>query len=100
MGEVLRMWDSFLGDLANPLPLLQYTCVAMVILIREALLAGDFTDCMRMLQHYPPIPVDHLLESAARLRAADLVPSGFSNEQVEVLGTLGQHRSRTDDGDG
>ncbi|CAK9099547.1 unnamed protein product [Durusdinium trenchii] len=53
MADVLRLWDSLLSDLARPHPLLCYLCVAMVIGIREVLLAGDFTDCMRMLQSTP-----------------------------------------------
>jgi len=84
MADVLRLWDSLLSDLARPHPLLCYLCVAMVIGIREVLLAGDFTDCMRMLQHYPPVPVDDLLQSALRLRAADLTGIGFSSNDLEA----------------
>eukprot|EP00435_Cladocopium_sp_Y103_P034572 s1053_g8.t4 len=78
MADVLRLWDSLLSDLARPHPLLCYLCVAMV------LLAGDFTDCMRMLQHYPPVPVDDLLQSALRLRAADLTGVGFSSNDLKA----------------
>lgn len=86
MADVLRLWDSLLSDLARPHPLLCYLCVAMVMGIREVLLAGDFTDCMRMLQHYPPVPVDDLLQSALRLRAADLTGVGFSSNDLKAAG--------------
>merc|ERR1712066_590175 len=62
MPDTLRLWDSLLSDFARPHPLLLYTCVAMVIHVREVLLAGDFTDCMRTLQHYPPVPIEELLQ--------------------------------------
>lgn len=84
MADVLRLWDSLLSDLARPHPLLCYLCVAMVMGIREVLLAGDFTDCMRILQHYPPVPVDDLLQSALRLRAADLTGVGFSSNDLKA----------------
>lgn len=84
MPDVLRLWDSLLADMAATprRPLLHYVCVAMVISIRDALLAGDFTDCMRLLQHLPPLLVDDLLCSAARLRSADVAQGGFSNSEL------------------
>mmetsp|Transcript_13425 Transcript_13425/g.38156 ORF Transcript_13425/g.38156 Transcript_13425/m.38156 type:complete len:210 (+) Transcript_13425:1297-1926(+) len=82
MPDVLRLWDALVCDLARPHSLLSYICVAMVILVRVALLAGDFTQCLRLLQHYPPTPVDELLRAAGRLRASDLVPGGFSSREL------------------
>jgi len=90
MADVLRLWDSLLSDLARPHPLLCYLCVAMVIGIREVLLAGDFTDCMRMLQHYPPVPVDELLQGALRLRAVDRTGIGFSSSDCEASADSGK----------
>lgn len=78
MPDTLRVWDSLLSDLARPHPLLFYVCVAMVMLVREALLAGDFTECLRLLQRYPPMPVDDTLQFASQLRAADLKSGGQS----------------------
>ncbi|CAE7556870.1 Tbc1d13 [Symbiodinium pilosum] len=97
MADVLRLWDSLLSDLARPHPLLCYLCVAMVIGIREVLLAGDFTDCMRMLQHYPPVPVDELLQGALRLRAADRTGVGFSSSDWEAAVAESGKRSYLDD---
>ncbi|CAE8581026.1 unnamed protein product [Polarella glacialis] len=84
MPDVLRLWDALLSDRARPHPLLRYMCVAMVICVREVLLAGDFTDCMRLLQHYPPVPVDDILQVAFRLRALDLTQVGFSSSDLEA----------------
>eukprot|EP00927_Polykrikos_kofoidii_P060567 TRINITY_DN5550_c0_g1_i2.p1 TRINITY_DN5550_c0_g1~~TRINITY_DN5550_c0_g1_i2.p1 ORF type:complete len:508 (-),score=84.10 TRINITY_DN5550_c0_g1_i2:178-1701(-) len=78
MPDVLRMWDSLLSDDKRPLPLLLYVCVAKVCRIREAILAGDFTDCMRLLQHYPPFSVDDILHDANRMKAEDLLSEGYS----------------------
>jgi len=91
MPDVLRLWDSLLADMgaAPRRPLLHYVCVAMVISIRDALLAGDFTDCMRLLQHLPPLLVDDLLCSAARLRSAELAQGGFSNSALLAQGLRG-----------
>jgi len=86
MPDVLRLWDSLLSDFARPHPFLHYICVAMIIRIREVLLAGDFTDCLKILQRYPPLPLDETLQLALRLRAADLVPAGFSGNDLPVVG--------------
>jgi len=82
MPDVLRVWDALLADLAHPHRFIYYLCVAMVVEIREALLAGDFSDCLRLLQNYPPIQVDTLMEKATQMRAADLIPHGLSNKDM------------------
>jgi len=79
MPDVLRVWDALLCERARPHPFLHYVCVGMVIRIREELLAGDFTDCLGLLQRYPSMQVDELLRLAARLRAADRFPGGLSS---------------------
>lgn len=90
MPDLLRVWDSFLSDFAQPHPFLHYFCVAMIIQIREALLAGDFQDNMRLLQRYPPIPVDGTLKLASQLRSLDLAEPGVSNEDVANANAGGQ----------
>mmetsp|Transcript_2521 Transcript_2521/g.5062 ORF Transcript_2521/g.5062 Transcript_2521/m.5062 type:complete len:456 (+) Transcript_2521:66-1433(+) len=84
MPDVLRLWDALLSDMARPHSLLLYICVAMVQEVRVGLLEGDFTACLGLLQRYPPISVDVLLQAARELRAADLVPEGFSNRDSAV----------------
>ncbi|THF95453.1 hypothetical protein TEA_007776 [Camellia sinensis var. sinensis] len=44
-------------------------CCAMLILIRRRLLAGDFTSNLKLLQHYPPTNISHLLYVANKLRS-------------------------------
>lgn len=69
--DVLRFWDSFLAAEVR-LPWIRYVCVAMLIRIREDLLACDFTGCMKLLLHYPAIDVPELLSIADRLRTANV----------------------------
>ncbi|XP_042193728.1 TBC1 domain family member 13 isoform X2 [Callorhinchus milii] len=47
--DVLRIWDSLFSDV-NRFDFLILVCCAMLILIRDQLLAGDFTINMRLLQ--------------------------------------------------
>ncbi|XP_039717645.1 TBC1 domain family member 13 isoform X2 [Pteropus medius] len=47
--DVIRIWDSLFAD-DNRFDFLLLVCCAMLILIREQLLEGDFTTNMRLLQ--------------------------------------------------
>ncbi|XP_076784532.1 TBC1 domain family member 13 isoform X4 [Arvicanthis niloticus] len=47
--DVIRIWDSLFAD-GNRFDFLLLVCCAMLILIREQLLKGDFTVNMRLLQ--------------------------------------------------
>jgi hypothetical protein len=69
--DVLRVWDSFLAAEVR-LPWLRYVCVAMLIRVRERLLAADFAGCMKLLLHYPAVDVAELLAVADRLRTANV----------------------------
>ncbi|KAM8934445.1 TBC1 domain family member 13 isoform 1-T1 [Pelodytes ibericus] len=50
--DVIRIWDSLFADEKRFDFLMKVSC-AMLILIRDQLLAGDFTINMRLLQDYP-----------------------------------------------
>ena len=39
----------------------------MIILIRDILLPGDFSDCIKALQRYPNIDVENILRIASDL---------------------------------
>jgi len=69
MPEVLRVWDTLLGSLGGPRPLLHDLCVARVIMIRDALLASDDVECVRLLQRggYPSTSVEDALRLAVHL---------------------------------
>ncbi|XP_065851396.1 TBC domain-containing protein C1952.17c-like isoform X2 [Euphorbia lathyris] len=42
-------------------------CCAMLLCMRSRLLSGDFADNLRLLQHYPEIDIDHLIQVARDL---------------------------------
>ncbi|GMI78697.1 hypothetical protein like AT4G13730 [Hibiscus trionum] len=66
--DSLRIWDTLLSDLEGPLETLLRVCCAMLILVRQRLLAGDFTSNLKLLQNYPPSNISHLLYVANKLR--------------------------------
>ena len=43
-------------------------CCAMIMTVRDRLLAGDFTQNLKLLQNYPPIDVNFILRTAHRLK--------------------------------
>lgn len=58
--------DDFLPKVQQQ-PFLHYVCVAMIMRIREVLLAGDFIENMKILQNYPPFYVADTLDIAVNL---------------------------------
>ena len=40
----------------------------MIMTVRDRLLAGDFTQNLKLLQNYPPIDVNFILRTAHRLK--------------------------------
>ncbi|KAL8452296.1 hypothetical protein Emag_002415 [Eimeria magna] len=94
MPDVLALWDGFIADSGRPLPLLYYVCVSMVIWLKPALLAGDFTACMKMLQHLPSFDPKALISSAVRLRADDLLGTRSLPWRAPLPMTAGQARPR------
>ncbi|GCC34537.1 hypothetical protein chiPu_0013012 [Chiloscyllium punctatum] len=65
--DVIRIWDSLFSDI-HRFDFLILVCCAMLILIRDQLLAGDFTTNMRLLQDYPISDVDLILKKAKELQ--------------------------------
>ncbi|XP_074067097.1 TBC1 domain family member 13 isoform X1 [Macrotis lagotis] len=65
--DVIRIWDTLFAD-DNRFDFLLLVCCAMLVLIREQLLAGDFTLNMRLLQDYPITDVHHILQKAKELQ--------------------------------
>ncbi|KAI4369762.1 hypothetical protein MLD38_018171 [Melastoma candidum] len=66
--DILRIWDFLLSDPEGPQETLLRVCCAMLILVRRHLIAGDFTSNLKLLQHYPPTNINHLLYVASKLR--------------------------------
>ncbi|KAL3507315.1 hypothetical protein ACH5RR_032697 [Cinchona calisaya] len=66
--DSLLIWDTLLSDPEGPQETLLRICCAMLMIIRRRLLAGDFTSNLKLLQHYPPTNIRHLLYVANKLR--------------------------------
>ncbi|KAL7487750.1 hypothetical protein ACHAW6_013326, partial [Cyclotella cf. meneghiniana] len=64
--DTIRLWDSMFASTHKD-NFLRYVSVTMVMVIRNQLLQGDFSTCLRLLQAYPPTNLDRLLESSRAL---------------------------------
>ena len=64
--DTIRLWDSMFAS-THKENFLRYVCGTMVLMIREELLKGDFSSCLRLLQRYPPANIDNILESSRAL---------------------------------
>jgi len=64
--DTIRLWDSMFASTHKD-NFLRYVSVTMVMVIRDVLLSGDFSACLRLLQAYPPTNLDRLLESSRAL---------------------------------
>ncbi|XP_025025726.1 TBC1 domain family member 13 isoform X3 [Python bivittatus] len=65
--DVIRIWDSLFADNSR-FDFLLLVCCAMLTLIRDQLLEGDFTLNMRLLQDYPISDVHLILKTAKDLQ--------------------------------
>uniref|UniRef100_A0A3Q3JY39 Rab-GAP TBC domain-containing protein n=1 Tax=Monopterus albus TaxID=43700 RepID=A0A3Q3JY39_MONAL len=65
--DVIRIWDTLFSD-EDRFHFLILVCCAMLILIRDNLLVGDFTVNMRLLQDYPISDVHTILTKAKELQ--------------------------------
>lgn len=66
--EILRLWDSLLSSPDGPMEILLRVCCAMLVCVRERLLAGDFTTNLKLLQSYPSTDLSLLLRTAERFQ--------------------------------
>lgn len=90
MPDVLRVWDTLLGNLGGPKPLLHDLCVARVILIRDHILASDDGECVRLLQRggYPAVSIEDFL-----LLGAHLHRNSTDNKRRRPSDPCGKHAS-------
>uniref|UniRef100_A0A7N8YCQ6 TBC1 domain family member 5 n=1 Tax=Mastacembelus armatus TaxID=205130 RepID=A0A7N8YCQ6_9TELE len=66
--DLLVVWDALFADSVT-LDLVDYIFVAMLLYIRDALIASNFQTCLGLLMHYPPIgDINSLLQKALFLR--------------------------------
>ncbi|XP_008294965.1 TBC1 domain family member 5 isoform X1 [Stegastes partitus] len=66
--DLLVVWDALFAD-SITLDLVDYIFVAMLLYIRDALIASNFQTCLGLLMHYPPLgDINALLQKALFLR--------------------------------
>uniref|UniRef100_H3DK54 TBC1 domain family member 5 n=1 Tax=Tetraodon nigroviridis TaxID=99883 RepID=H3DK54_TETNG len=66
--DLLVVWDALFAD-SITLDLVDYVFVAMLLYIRDALIASNFQTCLGLLMHYPPLAdINSLLQKALFLR--------------------------------
>lgn len=68
--DTIRLWDSMFASTHKD-NFIRYVCVTMVLLVRDDLLKGDFSACLRLLQKLPPTNMEQLLQSSRALYVYD-----------------------------
>ncbi|OIT20461.1 PREDICTED: TBC domain-containing protein C1952.17c-like [Nicotiana attenuata] len=62
--HILRIWDTLLSNPFGLQDMLLRICCAMLMCVKSKLLSGDFVDNLKLLQHFPELDVEHLLQIA------------------------------------
>lgn len=65
--DVLRLWDSILAD-ENRFDYLIYVCCAMIVLCRDQILDNDFEHNVKLLQSFPSMDINFVLNRADQLK--------------------------------
>lgn len=65
--SILRIWDTLLSNPFGIQDMLLRVCCAMLLCMKSRLLSGDFVANLQLLQHYPDINIEHLLQVARDL---------------------------------
>ncbi|XP_043701424.1 TBC1 domain family member 13-like isoform X2 [Telopea speciosissima] len=65
--SILRIWDSLLSNPFGIQDMLLRVCCAMLLCVKSRLLSGDFMANLKLLQHYPEINIEYLLQVAQEL---------------------------------
>lgn len=66
--DILRLWDALLSSPDGPMEILLRFCCAMLVCVRDRLLAGDFTTNLKLLQSYPRMDLTVLLRTAEHFK--------------------------------
>lgn len=64
---IMRIWDSLISNPFGVQDMLLRVCCAMLLCVKSRLLSGDFVANLKLLQHYPEINIEHLLQVARNL---------------------------------
>ncbi|CAH4038833.1 TBC1 domain family member 13 isoform X1 [Pieris brassicae] len=65
--DVERIWDSLFAD-STRFDFLISVCCAMILLVRDDLMTGDFASNVKLLQHFPPMDVSLIVTKARTIR--------------------------------
>lgn len=68
--DVLRLWDSMLAD-EKRFEYLIYVCCAMIVLVRDQILENDFELNVKLLQKFPSMDINFVLNRANLLMESD-----------------------------
>ncbi|CAG8444602.1 4847_t:CDS:10 [Funneliformis mosseae] len=75
LNQVLILWDGMFAE--DPtLRIVDFVCVAMMLLIRDELLMSDYAGCLSMLMRYPPTSDVEVLVPQAIFLRDHLTPEG------------------------
>ncbi|CAF4745619.1 unnamed protein product [Pieris macdunnoughi] len=65
--DVERIWDSLFAD-STRFDFLISVCCAMILLVRDDIMTGDFASNVKLLQHFPPMDVSLIVTKARTIR--------------------------------
>ncbi|XP_020088979.1 TBC1 domain family member 13-like isoform X1 [Ananas comosus] len=65
--SIMRIWDCLLSNPCGVQEMLLRVCCAMLLCVKHELLNGDFASNLELLQHYPEIDLETLLDIACHL---------------------------------
>ncbi|CAI2169233.1 19489_t:CDS:10 [Funneliformis geosporum] len=75
LNQVLILWDGMFAE--DPtLRIVDFVCIAMMLLIRDELLVSDYAGCLSMLMRYPPTTDVEVLVPQAIFLRDHLTPEG------------------------
>jgi len=66
--DVVRIWDSLFAD-GDRFNFLLYVCCSMILVLRDQLLGGDFSNNVKLLQNFPPMDLRIVLSKAIDLQS-------------------------------
>ena len=79
--DVMRLWDSLFSD-PDRFEFLLHVCCAMLVLLREHILKGDFAVTLKMIQNFPHDKFDMatVIQKAVEIRSPDYKTAPPSQE--------------------
>ncbi|CAL4065462.1 unnamed protein product, partial [Meganyctiphanes norvegica] len=90
--DLLMVWDAIFADTHNNFPLVDFLTVAMLLFIKEPILTGDYTTCLKFLMRYPAsADVQYIIQIALHLRSPKTYPKprGYSSAVSHHVPTVG-----------